>query len=81
VVRLNHAVAAGMAHGPEVGLALLAPLEGDPALKTYHLLWSAHGELLHRAGRMDEARAAFRQAAAMTRNDRERTALLKRAEA
>ena len=81
VVRLNLAVAIGMAQGPQAGLDLLAPLQDDPALKSYHLVWSARGELLHQAGRLSEARAAFKRAAAMTRNERERSALLKRAEA
>ncbi|WP_443748080.1 RNA polymerase sigma factor [Asticcacaulis solisilvae] len=81
VVRLNHAMAAGMAYGPEAGLDLLEPLRSEPALKAYHPLWAARGDLLERAGRYNEARAAFETAAAMTRNAPERRALLKRAEA
>jgi RNA polymerase sigma factor (sigma-70 family) len=81
VVRLNHAMAAGMAYGPKAGLELLEPLGSDPALKDYHPLWAARGDLLERAGRPAEARAAFETAAAMTRNAPERRALLKRAEA
>jgi len=81
VVRLNHAMAAGMAYGPKAGLQLLEPLENEPALKDYHPLWAARGDLLERASRTAEARAAFEMAAAMTRNAPERRALLKRAEA
>ncbi len=81
VVRLNHAMAAGMAYGPAAGLHLLEPLESEPALKDYPPLWAARGDLLERAGRPAEARAAFETAAAMTRNAPERRALLKRAEA
>ncbi len=81
VVRLNHAMAAGMAYGAGAGLELLEPLLAEPALKDYHPLWAVRGDLLERAGRTDEARAAFETAAAMTRNAPERRALLKRAEA
>jgi len=81
VVRLNHAMAVGMAYGPKAGLDLLEPLRTEPALKDYPPLWAAHGDLLERAGRATEARAAFTLAAAMTRNAPERRALLKRAEA
>jgi predicted RNA polymerase sigma factor len=37
------------------------------------------GELLTRLGRFEEARAEFENAAALTRNSRERTLLLERA--
>jgi RNA polymerase sigma-70 factor, ECF subfamily len=81
VVRLNHAVAVGMAYGPVSGLQLLAPLQTEAALKDYHPLWAARGELLYRAQRHDEARTAFETAAGMTRNAPEKTALLARAAA
>ncbi len=80
VVRLNHAVAAGMAYGPAAGLQLLAPLWEEPALKGYHPLWAAHGELLFRAGRKGEAKVAFETAAGMTKNAPERRALQMRAD-
>jgi len=79
VVGVNRAVAAGMAHGPTAGLALLAPLQTEAALKDYYPLWAARGELLARAGQIEEARAAFTIAANMTRNRPEREALLRRA--
>jgi RNA polymerase sigma-70 factor, ECF subfamily len=78
VVRLNQAMAIGMAYGAEQGLAILEPLLHDPGLRTYHLLYSAHGELLDRAGRRFEARVAFTTAASMTRNVPESAALLRR---
>ncbi|MBP2160775.1 MULTISPECIES: RNA polymerase sigma factor [Asticcacaulis] len=81
VVRLNHAVAVGMAYGPSSGLQLLAPLQTEAALRDYHPLWAARGELLYRAERHAEARAAFETAAGMTRNAPEKTALLARAAA
>ena len=79
VVGVNRAVAAGMAHGPAAGLALLTPLQTEAALKDYYPLWAARGELLNRAGQPDDARAAFEIAAAMTRNLPERETLLRRA--
>ncbi len=79
VVGVNRAVATGMAHGPAAGLTLLAPLQTVAALQDYYPLWAARGELLDRAGKPEEAQAAFHIAAAMTRNLPEREALLKRA--
>jgi RNA polymerase sigma factor (sigma-70 family) len=79
VVELNRAVAAGMAFGPEVGLALLERIAGDPALREYHLLPSVRGDLLARLGRDEEAAAEFRRAAELTANESERTLLLRRA--
>ena len=51
----------------------------DPMMKSYHLLPSVRGDLLARLGRHAEAAAEFERAAAMTRNERERTFLLERA--
>ena len=80
VVELNRAVAVSMAFGPEAGLELVDALAGEPALRSYHLLPSARGDLLWRLGRLDEARREFEQAASLTENARERTLLLARAE-
>ena len=81
IVELNRAVALSMAHGPGVGLALVDQLTDEPAPRDYHLLPSVRGDLLAKLGRLDEARAEFERAAAMTRNERERTLLLGRARA
>jgi predicted RNA polymerase sigma factor len=43
----------------------------EPALKAYHLLPSVRGDLLHKLGRHEEARAAFEAAAALAGNRRE----------
>lgn len=77
VVALNRAVAVAMAFGPAQGLELVDELAD--ALPTYHLLPSVRGDLLARLGRRDEARVEFERAAAMTRNERERELLLRRA--
>ncbi|NUR91310.1 MAG: RNA polymerase subunit sigma, partial [Nonomuraea sp.] len=79
VVRLNRAVAVGMAAGPAAGLELVDALLSDPALRDYHPLSAVHGDLLSRAGRDTEAAAAFERAAALTRNATERTFLQTRA--
>ncbi|WP_246060235.1 RNA polymerase sigma factor [Herbidospora galbida] len=79
VVELNRAVALSMAYGPSAGLALVEELADEPALQNYHLLPSVRGDLLARLGRDEEARAEFRRAAGLTRNERERALLLARA--
>jgi predicted RNA polymerase sigma factor len=81
VVELNRAVALAMAFGPAAGLELVDALTSEPSLKGYHFLPSVRGYLLARLGRLDEARAEFEQAAALTRNVRERELLLERARA
>ncbi|AXA90044.1 RNA polymerase sigma factor [Massilia sp. YMA4] len=79
VVELNRAVALAMAFGPQAGLELVDSLVDEPALRHYHLLPSVRGDLLHKLGRLDEARLEFERAAALTRNERERALLLERA--
>ena len=80
VVRLNRAVAVGMAFGPEAGLELLDGLSGEAELEGYHLLPAARGELLERLGRTEEASAEFARAAALSGNAPERELLQARAE-
>ena len=53
----------------------------EPSLRRHHLLPSARADLLAKLGRLDEARAEFQRAAALTRNARERELLLERAAA
>jgi RNA polymerase sigma factor (sigma-70 family) len=79
VVELNRAVALGMAHGPEAGLAHVDALRDEPRLQHYHLLPAVRGDLLHKLGRFDEARREFEHAASLTRNARERVLLRARA--
>lgn len=81
VVELNRAVAVSMAQGPAAGLAVLEALLGDKALRHYHWLPAVQGDLLHKLGRADEARAAFLRAAELAGNERERAVLLARAQA
>lgn len=79
IVELNHAVAVSMAFGPAAGLELVDELSAQRTLENYHLLPSVRGDLLAKAGRNEEARAEFERAATLTRNEREREFLLRRA--
>jgi RNA polymerase sigma-70 factor (ECF subfamily) len=76
VVKLNQAIAVGMAHGPAAGLSLLDAL-AEP-LAGYHLLPATRADLLRRLGRADEAAAAYREARALAPTDTERRFLDRR---
>jgi RNA polymerase sigma factor (sigma-70 family) len=79
IVRLNRAVAVGMARGPQDGLDLVDALSADPRLRDYHLLPGVRGDLLVRLGRHAEARREFERAADLARNAAESTFLRRRA--
>ena len=79
IIELNRAVAIGMAEGPQAALAIVDGLTQAGALKTYHLLPSVRGDLLHKLGRFGEARAAFEAAAELAGNRREQELLKRRA--
>jgi RNA polymerase sigma-70 factor, ECF subfamily len=76
VLEVNRAVAVGFAFGPEAGLAILDAAGAPP---DFHLAHSVRGDLLSKAGRDEEARDAFLAAARLTRNERERELLARRA--
>jgi RNA polymerase sigma-70 factor (ECF subfamily) len=76
VVRLNLAVAVGMAEGPEAGLARLDALEAP--LADYHLLAASRADLLRRLGRWSEAAAAYRRAEALAPSAPERRLMARR---
>ncbi len=78
VVALNRAVAVGMAHGPDAGLLALDALADERSLRGFHLVPAARGDLLARAGRTTEARAALEQAAALAPTDQEKRQLRRR---
>jgi RNA polymerase sigma factor (sigma-70 family) len=77
VVALNHAVAAAMVHGPQAGLKLLGPLEGDARLG--HRLDAVRAHLLERAGDRAGAATCYRAAAERTTSTPERNYLLLKA--
>jgi len=73
---LNRAVAVAKAEGPEAGLALLDELDRD--LADYQYLHAARADLLRRLERMEEARAAYERALALTTAEPERRFLQRR---
>ena len=79
VVELNRAVAVGKAHGSHAALALVDGLRALPQMRDYPPLPAVRGDLLHKLGRLEEARMEFARAAELTGNARERDVLLARA--
>jgi RNA polymerase sigma factor (sigma-70 family) len=79
VVRLNEAVAVGMADGPLAGLAELNGLDDDPRLAHHHRLAAVRAHLLEMAGDLAAARAQYELAARTTASAPERTYLRTRA--
>jgi RNA polymerase sigma-70 factor, ECF subfamily len=80
VVELNRAVAVSMAFGAGAALPLVDALNELPALQNYHLLPAVRGDLLMKLARWQEAVPEFERAASLTRNTREQTVLLERAQ-
>ncbi|XUL93061.1 RNA polymerase sigma factor [Streptomyces galilaeus] len=78
VVRLNRAVAVGMAEHPDAGLELVAELERSGELADYHLLPATRADLLRRSGRTEEAAAAYERALELVENAAERRFLERR---
>jgi RNA polymerase sigma-70 factor (ECF subfamily) len=78
VVELNHAVAVGMARGPEAGLPLVEALEASGRLAGYHLLPATRADFLRRLGRRPEAAAAYAEALELTSTHAERRYLSRR---
>ena len=74
VVELNRAIAVAEVDGPEAGLRILDAL----GLEDFRYLHSTRAELLRRLGRVDEARAAFQRARALTDDGAERRFLDRR---
>jgi RNA polymerase sigma-70 factor (ECF subfamily) len=78
VVELNAAAALAMAEGVNRGLEWIASLEARGELAAYYLLPAAKADLLRRAGRNEEAGAAYREALALVSNPAERGYLERR---
>jgi RNA polymerase sigma-70 factor (ECF subfamily) len=74
VVELNRAVAVAQAGSSRAALGIVEGLELDD----YPYLHSTRAELLRRLGRAKEARAAYRRALELTRNEPERRFLQRR---
>jgi RNA polymerase sigma-70 factor (ECF subfamily) len=78
VIALNRAVAVGFRDGPAAGLEELEAVADDRRLAGYHVVPAVRADLLRRAGRIDEALPAYRQAIARARTDAERRFLTRR---
>lgn len=78
VVALNRAVALAYAVGPEAGLTATEGLGED--LDGYHIFHASRGEILRRAGRLDEARAELERAVDLAANPAEQRLLSERLE-
>jgi RNA polymerase sigma-70 factor (ECF subfamily) len=74
VIRFNRAIAVGMVHGAEAGLAAMDAIEGELG----HLRPAARADLLERAGRFTEAAAEYRAAIESAPSAPERDALARR---
>ena len=81
IVELNRAVAISMRDGPDAGLALVDALLGGGALDDYRLAHAVRADLCRRLGRIDEARAAYQRALALTQQAAERQFLQRRLDA
>jgi RNA polymerase sigma-70 factor (ECF subfamily) len=81
VIEVNRAVAVGLADGPLAGLAVLEPVLASGELVAYAPMHTAHADLLDRAGRADEASAAWARAIETTDNNVLREELKRRAAA
>ena len=79
MVRLNHAIAAAMVHGPAKGLELLTALDTDPRLMHHHRLDAVRAHLLELAADRAGAIRLYRAAATKTANLPERNYLLMQA--
>jgi RNA polymerase sigma-70 factor (ECF subfamily) len=82
VVALNHAVAVSFAGGANAGLEALARAERMPGaaerFATYQPYHAARADLLRRAGRRDDAIAAYRRAIELAEGEPERLFLSRR---
>jgi RNA polymerase sigma-70 factor, ECF subfamily len=78
VIELNHAVAVAMRDGPLSGLELIDAILARGELKDYHLAHAARADLCRRLGKTAEARAAYRRALELARQEPERRFLERR---
>jgi RNA polymerase sigma-70 factor (ECF subfamily) len=72
VIELNRSVAIAMRDGPAAGLALIDAILERGDLVDYRLAHAARADLCRRLGRIDEARAAYERAIALTQQEPER---------
>jgi RNA polymerase sigma-70 factor (ECF subfamily) len=78
VIALNRAVAVAMRDGAAAGLSLIDAILRHGDLDEYHLAHAARADLCRRLGRIEESRAAYQRALALTRQEPERRFLARR---
>jgi RNA polymerase sigma-70 factor (ECF subfamily) len=78
VIELNRAVAVAMRDGAAAGLVLVEAILARGDLSEYHLAHAAHADLCRRLGRAADARASYRRALALVRQEPERRFLERR---
>lgn len=78
VIELNRAVAVAMRDGPAAGLVLVDAILARGDLRDYHLAHATRADLCRRLGRTTEARASYRRALGLTRQEPERRFLERR---
>ena len=78
VVELNRAVAVAMRDGPAAGLELIDGILGRGELQDYQLAHAARADMFRRLGRPVEAKAAYRRALQLTRQEPQRRSLERR---
>jgi RNA polymerase sigma factor (sigma-70 family) len=79
MVKLNHAIAAAMVHGPPFGLELLDALDADGRLEGHHRLEAVRAHLLEMAGDREAAIERYRAAVNLTASIPEQRYLAMRA--
>jgi len=80
VVALNRAIAIGMAHGFETGLAEIDRVAASGGLGGYYLVAAARADFLRRLGRRGEAAAEYRRALETAPTEPEQRFLVRRLE-
>ena len=78
VVELNRAAAVAMRDGPQAGLTVIDAILGRGELTDYLHAHSARADLCRRLGRVEEARASYQRALALSKQEPERRFLERR---
>jgi RNA polymerase sigma-70 factor (ECF subfamily) len=78
VVELNRAVAVAMRDGPAAGAGLIEAILARGELTGYRLAHAAHAEFCRRLGRIEDARASYERALALTHQGPERRLIERR---
>ncbi len=78
IVELNRAAAIAMRDGPAAGLAIMNDVMARGGLTEYRFAHAARADMYRRLGRTQEARSAYADALALTRQETERRYLLRR---